>query len=176
MKNAARIIAIMLVLLMALALIPMAAWAVEDHEHVYDEEFTVDVAATCISQGSKSRHCTVEGCTAKTDETAVPATGEHSYAEEFAVDQAPTCVAAGSKSRHCTTEGCNARTEETTIPATGEHSFTAKTATDAYLKSAATCQSPHDLLQELRRLRPELRGHGTGGDLYGRRARCPHVQ
>lgn len=142
MKNAARIIAIMLVLLMALALIPMAAWAVEDHEHVYDEEFTVDVAATCISQGSKSRHCTVEGCTAKTDETAVPATGEHSYAEEFAVDQAPTCVAAGSKSRHCTTEGCNARTEETTIPATGEHSFTAETATDAYLKSAATCQSP----------------------------------
>ena len=100
MKNATRIIAILLVLLMALALIPMAAWATDgdEHEHVYAEEYTVDVEPTCIAEGSKSRHCTMEGCTAKTDET--------------------------------------------TIPATGEHSFTAATATDDYLKSAATCQSP----------------------------------
>jgi len=142
MKNATRIIAIVLVLLMALALIPMAAWAEGEHEHVYSESFTVDVEPTCIAAGSKSRHCTVEGCTAKTEETVIPATGEHSYAEEFTVDQAATCTAAGSKSRHCTTVGCTAKTEETVIPATGEHSFTAETATDAYLKSAATCQSP----------------------------------
>ena len=134
MKNATRIIAIVLVLLMALALIPMAAWATDgEHEHVYSTEFTEDTPATCIAAGSKSRHCTVEGCDAK---------GEHSYAEEFTVDQAATCTAAGSKSRHCTTVGCTAKTEETVILATGEHSFTAETATADYLKSAATCQSP----------------------------------
>ena len=38
MKNATRIIAIVLVLLMALALIPMAAWATDgEHVHVYAE-------------------------------------------------------------------------------------------------------------------------------------------
>ena len=141
MKNATRIIAIVLVLLMALALIPMAAWAVEDHEHVYAEEYIVDQAPTCIAAGSKSRHCTTEGCTAKTDVTAMDMTA-HSYAEEYIVDQAPTCVAAGSKSRHCTTEGCTAKTDVTAVPATGEHSFTAETATADYLKSDANCQSP----------------------------------
>ena len=183
MKNATRIIAIVLVLLMALALIPMAAWAEGEHEHVYSESFTVDVEPTCIAEGSKSRHCTVEGCDAKTDVTPIEKTAHnyaaefttdtpatciaegsksrhctvegcdaktdvtpiektaHNYAAEFIVDQAATCTAAGSKSRHCTTEGCDAKTDVTQVEMTA-HSFTAETVEEAYLKSAATCQSP----------------------------------
>ncbi len=43
-------------------IIPMCA-------HNYGEDFTVDAAATPEKHGSKSRHCTQNGCTAKTDVT-----------------------------------------------------------------------------------------------------------
>ena len=43
--------------------------------HTYATTFTVDVAPTCTVPGSKSKHCTTPGCDAKTDVTAIPATG-----------------------------------------------------------------------------------------------------
>ena len=40
--------------------------------HHYSTEFTVDVVATTILAGEKSRHCTQSGCTARTEVTAIP--------------------------------------------------------------------------------------------------------
>lgn len=40
--------------------------------HNYSTEFTVDVVATTVLAGEKSRHCTQNGCTARTDVTAIP--------------------------------------------------------------------------------------------------------
>ncbi len=40
--------------------------------HAYDSEFTVDVVATTVMTGEKSRHCTQKGCTARTDVTSIP--------------------------------------------------------------------------------------------------------
>lgn len=40
--------------------------------HNYEITFTVDTAPTCTTEGSKSRHCTRDGCTAKTSVTAIP--------------------------------------------------------------------------------------------------------
>ena len=42
-------------------------------EHVWAEEFTVDKAAGAGVAGEKSRHCTTEGCTERTDVTVIPA-------------------------------------------------------------------------------------------------------
>ncbi len=56
--------------------------------HLFAEDFTVDTPATCEVKGSQSRHCTADGCTAKTDITAIATTG-HSYVDG-------TCSACGS--------------------------------------------------------------------------------
>ena len=39
--------------------------------HQYADEYTVDIPATSTSAGEKSRHCTVEGCDARTDVTTI---------------------------------------------------------------------------------------------------------
>lgn len=42
---------------------------VDEHIHEYSTEWTIDVPATCTSEGSKSHHC--KSCGAKTDVTKV---------------------------------------------------------------------------------------------------------
>ena len=83
-KKAIRICAVLLILLMCLSLLPMAAWAEEGeeegHTHDYSETFTIDVEPACTTEGSKSRHCTVDGCTEKTEVTTIPALG-HNFAD-----------------------------------------------------------------------------------------------
>ena len=81
--------------------------------HNYSTEWTVDKAATCSSEGSKSHHCTV--CGDKSDITPIAKT-EHSYTEK--VTKAATCTATGIKTFSCS---CGASYTET-IPATG-HSY-----------------------------------------------------
>ncbi|MBQ4282427.1 MAG: RICIN domain-containing protein [Lachnospira sp.] len=48
---------------------------IQEIGHIYSEEFTVDVEATENTDGSKSRHCMVQGCSSKIDVTVIPATG-----------------------------------------------------------------------------------------------------
>lgn len=40
--------------------------------HIFSSVWTVDAEATCLKTGSKSHHCTVVGCTAKTNVTVIP--------------------------------------------------------------------------------------------------------
>ncbi|MBO5088680.1 MAG: leucine-rich repeat protein [Lachnospiraceae bacterium] len=88
-------------------------------EHTFSEEYTIDTPATCAKQGSKSRHCTDEGCTEKTDVTVIPATGRHTY-DAGVIQTLPTCVDKGSKLYTCTI--CKqTKTEE--IAATGTHTY-----------------------------------------------------
>lgn len=42
--------------------------------HEFSSEFTVDKEATTVEEGSKSQHCLHEGCTEKTNVTAIPKT------------------------------------------------------------------------------------------------------
>lgn len=49
------------------------------HVHIYADDYTVDVPATCTVDGKKSRHCTVEGCTATIDNIVIPA--GHTFGE-----------------------------------------------------------------------------------------------
>ena len=65
--------------------------------HDYAVDFTEDKPATCTENGSKSRHCS--RCDAKTDVTAIPATG-HKPVTDAAV--APTCTQTGlTEGNHC---------------------------------------------------------------------------
>ncbi len=60
--------------------------------HAWDEDFTVDTAATCTEDGSKSIHC--KNCEKTKDTTVIPALGGH--AELTEIDGIPvTCVTDG---------------------------------------------------------------------------------
>lgn len=104
--------------------------------HTYSSSYTIDVQPTCMQSGSKSRHCTYSGCTAKTDVTSI-ATTDHNFSGTYSVDQAATCFQNGSKSRHCTYSGCTAKTDVTTIAAT-DHKFSSSYTTDVQ----PTCTQP----------------------------------
>ena len=85
--------------------------------HDYAATFTVDKAATCTEEGSKSRHCT--RCETKTDVTAIPATGHTDG--EWIVDKNSDCINGGSKHQICSVCGETMKIEE--IPALG-HDYT----------------------------------------------------
>ena len=78
-------------------------WYTALHAHVPAAEYTVDLAPTCTTPGSKSYHCTI--CGAIIDETITPVepTGDaHVPAAEYTVDTPATCTTLGSRSKHCT--------------------------------------------------------------------------
>ena len=65
--------------------------------HNYSAEWTVDVAPTCTTVGSKSHHCS--RCDDKADITEIPANG-HSWGNWYET-KAPTCTATGTDEREC---------------------------------------------------------------------------
>lgn len=69
-------------------------------DHTWDSSYTIDKEATCTEAGSKSKHCTTEGCTAKTDVTAIEKLA-HTYGV-WTITKEATCVEEGSKERSCT--------------------------------------------------------------------------
>ena len=114
--------------------------------HNYSATFTTDIAATCTTAGSQSRHCS--RCDSKTAITSIPALGHtggtanctekavcsrcheaygnalgHNYLATFTVDSAATCTTAGSQSKHCSR--CDSKTEVTSVPALGHIGGTA---------------------------------------------------
>ena len=101
----------------------------ETTEHIYSDEWTVDVAPTCTKVGSKSHKCNF--CDSKIEVTEVPATG-HSYSTKWTVDLAPTCTKDGSKSHHCIV--CDDKADITSIDALG-HDYS----TEWTIDIAVTC-------------------------------------
>ncbi|MCM1364999.1 MAG: hypothetical protein NC122_06150 [Faecalibacterium sp.] len=83
--------------------------------HDYSTEWTIDKAATCTAEGSKSHHCS--RCDAKTDVTAIEKIA-HSYTET--VKQA-TCSEDGYRKHIC--KNCSDTYSEV-ISATGKHNDT----------------------------------------------------
>lgn len=83
-------------------------------DHMYNDTWTVDKAATCKADGSKSHHCTI--CDNRSSITEIPATG-HNWSEDYIIDKEATCTADGLKSIHCTY--CDETKDNKTIEATG---------------------------------------------------------
>ncbi len=95
--------------------------------HNFSSTFTVDKAATCTVQGTKSKHCT--RCSSTTEVTAIPAKG-HSYGD-WDTTSSPTCTATGSQKHTCSTCGY---IEHKTLTALG-HNYSSSWTVD----KAATC-------------------------------------
>ena len=72
---------------------------ISTHIHVWAAAHTTDTEATCYQEGSRSRHCTVEGCQARTDVEKVSRTA-HSYGE-WQVIQEASLNETGLKARSC---------------------------------------------------------------------------
>ena len=65
--------------------------------HDHSTEWTIDLAPTCTTAGSKSHHCS--RCSNKANVTVIPATG-HTWGE-WIQTKAPTCTEKGSERRDC---------------------------------------------------------------------------
>ena len=84
------------------------------HTHVWDEEYDVIKAATCLEEGEAKYYC---DC-GETEIRAIPALG-HDW-DEGVVTTAATCKKEGIKTFTCKREGCGA-TKEEPIPVLEEH-------------------------------------------------------
>ena len=80
-----------------------------------------DRAATCGTEGSQHRECTV--CHLKEASTGIPATGAHTMMT--VTDRAATCGTEGSQHRECTV--CHLKEAGVSISATGAHRYGAYT-------------------------------------------------
>ena len=76
--------------------------------HDYANEWTVDIAPTCTTVGSKSHHCS--RCDNQADITEIPANG-HRWGNWYETE-APTCTATGTDERECSV--CHTKETRTT--------------------------------------------------------------
>ncbi len=73
---------------------------VDTTAHKWEDEYSVDHAATCLKAGSKSIHCTY--CdSSKPGTTIVEGMVEHKWEETYTVDVESTCNFQGKESIHC---------------------------------------------------------------------------
>ena len=85
----------------------------------YEKDFTIDLDKTCISDGSKSKHCINENCDSKIEITVIPAS--HELIDVSAINK--TCTKDGNIAhKHCEVCGLNFDNsnnvlENVTIPA-----------------------------------------------------------
>ena len=99
--------------------------------HDFEEEYTIDVEATCTEAGEKSRHCS--RCIARTDITEIPMLAH--TVEEYTLTTAAACETAGVESGVC--EVCSTPVTRS-VSALG-HDFAVENEDGTYLKSEATC-------------------------------------
>ena len=69
-----------------------------EEEHEWEDEYTVDVPATCTTEGSASIHC--KDCDATKDSIVIPKL-DHQWNTTYTIDVPATESAAGSQSIHC---------------------------------------------------------------------------
>ena len=98
--------------------------------HEFESEFTLDLAPTCTTAGSQSRHCT--RCSAVTGVTVIPLSAAAHNWGSWTTVTAATCTTAGSEKRFCTRNPAHIELRE--VAALG-HSYATTYTTDV----PATC-------------------------------------
>lgn len=68
--------------------------------HEFDKESTIDLEATCTTEGSQSHHCIHEGCESKNDIESIEALGHNLVSSEIQTE--PTCTKQGKELFACT--------------------------------------------------------------------------
>lgn len=94
--------------------------------HDFEEDFTLDSAATCEEMGVQSRHCT--RCDQITEKTYLPATG-HNWGEG-SIKKKPTCEEEGETIFYCLVDGCLGSKTEPIAPI--GHQFSSGFITDTF--------------------------------------------
>ena len=107
------------------------------HAHIYADGFTVDVPVSCTVDGKKSRHCTVEGCTATIDDTVIPAPG-HKFGE-WQVRTPAKCEETGVDYRICSV----CQNEETRTTNALGHAYSTTWTVDTPAKCATPGSKSH---------------------------------
>ena len=72
-------------------------------EHIFNEKFTIDVEASCVTAGHKSQHCMAAGCTEKINHTEILPKG-HNFSS-WKIEKEPTCINLGERRKTCITCG-----------------------------------------------------------------------
>lgn len=99
--------------------------------HTWASDFTVEQAATCFAEGSKSIHCTT--CSMTKDFTVIPATGQHTEGE-WIVDKSPDYTTEGTRHTVCTV--CKQTVQTETIAKLPSNESNADSASGAKGESA----------------------------------------
>ena len=90
------------------------------HEHEWAAEYTTDVEPTCLTDGSKSIHCSICDAINRDTVTPVDALG-HNWSDEY-TEVPATCSVPGARYRACLRTGCDGRTDVTVLKTT-PHNF-----------------------------------------------------
>ncbi|MBO7506425.1 MAG: T9SS type A sorting domain-containing protein [Paludibacteraceae bacterium] len=95
-------------------------------DHIFEENYTLDIPASCEKNGQESRHCIM--CGEKTDIREIPAHG-HSW-DDGEVEKKATCTIPGIKLYHCMVDTCDGTKEEEIEPI--GHDFIEEFITDTF--------------------------------------------
>ncbi|MBQ3370076.1 MAG: fibronectin type III domain-containing protein [Mogibacterium sp.] len=126
--------------------------------HAWNENPTIDKAATCTDSGSQSIHCA--RCDSTKDNETIPLLG-HDWSSTPTVEKVATCIEDGTESTHCTRCDVVKEGSEQVIPKTG-HKYGAWKTTKAATEIAAgqktrTCSvCGHAEKQTIAMLKPTL--------------------
>ncbi|MDO4381193.1 MAG: hypothetical protein Q4D20_10010, partial [Clostridia bacterium] len=110
--------------------------AVSATGHSWNEDYTVDIPATCTTDGQKSIHCKTSGCDAiKPGSEVVIAALDHDWGN-WEITLKETCTTPGSEKRVCKRDNNHVETRER--KALG-HNFNVEDISDDFLKTPADC-------------------------------------
>lgn len=121
------------------------------HTHSYAEEYTIDINPTCVEKGEQSRHCTVEGCTERTDLMPIDVLG-HDFYTDGTITVEPTCTEKGEMVVKC--KNCDETKVQEVMPL--GHSYGAGTVTQVATCiddeiTQFTCTRCEDVKQEIKK-------------------------
>lgn len=136
--------------------------------HNYASAWTTDRPATCENDGTESRHCTNENCTATTDQKSIAALG-HSWKDNK--DGTATCTRNGCKATHTHEWDSGTITTEPTCTAQGERTYHC-TYEENGICTATKTEAVKKLGHRYILIKKEAPTCESDGILYGKCSRC----
>ena len=140
--------------------------------HNYASVWTTDRPATCENDGTESRHCKNENCTATTEQRSIAALG-HSWKDNK--DGTATCTRDGCGKKHAHKWDSGEITTEPTCTAKGERTYHC-TYEENGICTATKTEAVKKLGHRYILIKKEAPTCESDGILYGKCSRCSNVR
>ena len=131
--------------------------------HNYASVWTTDRPATCENDGTESRHCQNENCTATTEQRSIAALG-HNWKDNG--DETAICTRNGCKATHTHELDSGTTTVKPTCTATGEKEYCCTCTNCPYKKTESLKATGHKNKETRNYKKPTCQAEGYTGDIY----------